>query len=442
MDHARDRERRKLAAQVFQSVLKAVDPYTLVRQELDHVISVYRNGNYQRLLVIGFGKAAFTMVRAVSDFAGDILTSGIIITKYGHLQNETLASSISCFEAAHPVPDENGMAATKKVIDALREADEKTLVVCLISGGGSALLAAPLDRITLQEKQQLTQELLKAGADIQELNTVRKHISRVKGGRLAEMAYPAGVVSLILSDVIGDRLDVIASGPTSPDQTTYRDALDVLHRYNLREKIPASIMEILEQGVHLEIPETPKPGNAIFKKVENIIIGNNIKAIGIAAAEAEGAGYQTTILSTELQGEARELGKWLAGKTLEARRSVSGNQGKKICLVAGGETTVTVRGNGLGGRNMELALFFAIAIKGVQGVTLLSAGTDGTDGPTDAAGAIVDGTTVEKAEKTGIIADDYLNNNDSYTFFKAINELFITGPTGTNVMDIQIILME
>ena len=442
MDHVKVRESRQIAAEVFQSVLKVVDPYALVRQEIDRIVSTYRNGNYQRLLIISFGKAAFAMARAVSDFAGDILTSGIIITKYGHLQNQTLASSIRCFEAAHPVPDEYGLAATGHVIDALREADEKTLVVCLISGGGSALLAAPLDRITLREKQQLTQELLKAGADIQELNTVRKHISRVKGGRLAEMAYPAGVVSLILSDVIGDRLDVIASGPTSPDQTTYRDALDVIDHYHLREKIPFIITDILEQGVRHEIQETPKAGNVIFNKVENVIIGNNIKAIGIAAAQAEGAGYKTTILSTELQGEAREVGKWLAGKTLEARQSLSGSQGKKICLVAGGETTVTVRGNGRGGRNMELALSFAMAIKGVQGVTLLSAGTDGTDGPTDAAGAIVDCMTVEKAEQAGIIADRYLQNNDSYTFLKAIDGLFITGPTGTNVMDIQIILIE
>jgi len=442
MDHENVRENRQTASEVFQSVLKAVDPYALVEQEIGRIVSTYRNGNYQRLLVISFGKAAFEMVRAVSDFAGDILTSGIIITKYGHLRDETLASSIRCFEAAHPVPDEYGLAATEKVIDALREADEKTLVVCLISGGGSALLAAPLDRITLREKQQLTQELLKAGADIQELNTVRKHISRVKGGRLAEMAYPAGVLSLILSDVIGDRLDVIASGPTSPDQTTYRDALDVIQRYKLREKIPSIITKILEEGVRLEIPETPKAGNIIFNKVENVIIGSNIKAIGIAAAEAERAGYQATILSTELQGEASEVAKWLALKAQEVQRSVSRSPGKKICLIAGGETTVTVRGGGLGGRNMELALSFAIAIKGVQGVTLLSAGTDGTDGPTDAAGAIVDGMTVENAAKAGIMADRYLQNNDSYTFFKAIDGLFITGPTGTNVMDIQIILIE
>jgi glycerate-2-kinase len=247
---------------------------------------------------------------------------------------------------------------------------------------------------------------------------------------------------LILSDVIGDPLDVIASGPTSPDQTTFQDTLKVIKRYNLGDKIPENARLILIRGAAGEIAETPKEGNPVFAQVQNIIIGSNKKAIETAKREAEGRGYQTAVISADLQGEARDAAAWLARKAIEARRrSAVGSQGK-ICLISGGETTVTVRGNGLGGRNTELALAFAEEIKGMQGITLLSAGTDGTDGPTDAAGAIVDGGTIERAEALGINPRDYLENNDSYNFFKAAGGLFITGPTGTNVMDLQIILLD
>ncbi len=442
MDRTIPEENRRLLADIFQAVIKAVDPYTLVKNELGRIGETRRRGNFNRLLVVGFGKAAYPMAKAVADTSFDIATGGKIVTKYGHFGTEALPGAIACFEAAHPVPDENGLNATVEIVRALQEADERTLVLCLVSGGGSALLAAPLPPVTLQEKRELTQALLTAGADIRELNTVRKHVSRVKGGRLAEIAYPAEVLSLILSDVIGDPLDVIASGPTAPDETTYGDALAVIDRYKLRGRIPRAVTETLEKGVRRELPETPKAGDTVFAKVKNIIIGNSRIALGVAAAKSREAGCETEILTAELTGEAADAGRWLAGKAREAKRTLAGNQGRKICLIAGGETTVAVRGGGRGGRNMELALAFAEAIAGTEGITLLSAGTDGTDGPTDAAGAFADGATLERAAKMGMSAESYLTNNDSYTFFKAEGGLFTTGPTGTNVMDIQTVLIE
>ena len=436
-----DLSQRK-AADVFHAVLKAIDPYWLIKERIDHIRSIYREGNYGKLYLISFGKAAYPMTKAVSDFADDLLTKGIMITKYGHVPEAGVSHKIEVFEAAHPVPDIQGVLATERVIGLLEKADSATLVVCLISGGGSALLVAPHKDISLAEKQQITQLLLKAGANIQELNTVRKHLSRIKGGRLAEIAYPARVLSLILSDVIGDPLDVIASGPTSPDQTTFQDALKVIKLHDLGDKIPEKASFILIRGAAGEIAETPKEGNPVFAWVQNIIVGSNKKAIETAKREAEGQGYQAAVISAELQGEARDAATWLARKAIEARRGLAGGSQGKICLISGGETTVTVRGNGMGGRNTELSLAFAQEIKGMKGITLLSAGTDGTDGPTDAAGAIVDGGTIEKAEAAGINPEDYLKNNDSYNFFKSAGGLFITGPTGTNVMDLQIILLD
>ena len=345
-------------------------------------------------------------------------------------------------EAGHPIPDSNGMAATARVMEMLKGANETTLVVCLISGGGSALLVAPKGEIALSDKQRVTELLLKAGATIDELNTVRKHISDIKGGRLAELAYPARVISLILSDVIGDKLDVIASGPTSPDNTTYQMTLDVINKYGLTDRLPKTVMDILDGGVGGKVADTPKEGSPIFERVENIIVGSNLKAAQAAAMKAKELGFETTILSTDLEGEARDAARWLANKAMDAQKSLEGKEAKKICLISGGETTVTVRGHGKGGRNTELALAFALEIKNTIGITLLSAGTDGTDGPTDAAGAIVNGETIQKALSLSLDSVAYLKNNDSYNFFSKTGELLITGPTGTNVMDLQIILIE
>ncbi len=432
----------EIAKNIFFVALKAVDPYNAVDHHIPYILSMYQDGGFNKLLLVSFGKAAFLMTKAFSDRASQLIIRGIVVTKYGHAFDENLGANIEVHEAGHPIPDNNGLVATKNAISMLKMADEKTLVLCLISGGGSALLSAPKGMVSLDDKQKVTALLLKAGASINELNTVRKHISEIKGGRLAEHAYPAKVVSLILSDVIGDELDVIASGPTTPDSTTYRMALDVVEKYRLTEELPKAVLDVLKDGVEGMAADTPKEGNQIFEGVENIIIGSNRKAALAAMEKAKKLSFDTTILSTELQGEAIDAAFWLAKKAIEAKQLLEGKGGKKICLISGGETTVTVRGNGKGGRNTELALAFALKIAGMKGITLLSAGTDGTDGPTDAAGAIVNGETIQKATLLNLDPEAYLANNNSYTFFSKTGEIFITGPTGTNVMDLQIILIE
>ncbi|MEW6162752.1 MAG: glycerate kinase [Nitrospirota bacterium] len=431
-----------LVSEIFNASLKAVNPYESAKPYIDRVYSIYQNDNYNKLFVIGFGKAVCSMAKAAEDSLASLISIGIAITKYGHCYLPFKPGKIEVYEAGHPVPDESGLKATEEIIRLVSNTDERTFIVCLISGGGSALLVSPYEGITINEKQKITELLLKAGANINELNTVRKHISRVKGGRLAELAYPAKVISLILSDVIDDRLDVIASGPTSPDKTTYDEALRVLEKYGLMDRCPQSILEVLYKGAKGLIPETPKEGNIIFERVENIIIGSNRKALSAAKEKAERSGFYAEIISSGLTGEARGAGRWLAKKAKEKRNALCVKRDRKICLISGGETTVTVKGKGKGGRNMELALSFAMEIEGINGITLLSAGTDGTDGPTDAAGAIVDGHSVIKARAMGIDPKEYLRNNDSYNFFKKINGLFKTGPTGTNVMDLQILVME
>lgn len=441
---------REILKKIFAAALSSVNPAFLIKRYLDEALSDYVNGQFRQFFIAGFGKASCQMAKAVEESIGtDLKISGIIITKYGYKDSDELQvtsgklKKIKIFEAGHPIPDENGIKATKEIINLLKGRDKETFVLCLISGGGSALFVSPYKGITLVEQQRVTELLLKSGADINEINTVRKHISRVKGGRLAEIAYPAKIITLIISDVIGDKLDVIASGPTSPDHTTFKDALNVINKFKLMDKAPESIMDILIKGKQRLIPETLKEGNPVFKNVKNIIIGNNLKALNAAKGEAEALGLSADIISSDLAGEARKAGQRLAEKALEARNALSVmRDGKKLCLICGGETTVTVRGNGKGGRNTELALSFAKEIEGIEGITLLSAGTDGIDGQTDAAGAIVDEKTVTNAKSLGLDPECYLDNNDSYNFFKKTDSLLITGPTGTNVMDVQIVLIE
>jgi glycerate-2-kinase len=434
---------RNAATEIFNAAVKAVDPYTAVLSYAEAIRSHYRNGHFRRIVITGFGKAAYPMARAVSAVFGDSIADGLVITKYGHSEyvGEAVKNMghIKVVEAGHPIPDENGLKGTEKIIELLAASDEKSLVICLISGGASALLVSPSGGIALGDKQKITELLLKSGADINELNTVRKHISRVKGGRLAEIACPAKIVSLILSDVIGDDIGVIASGPTAPDKTTFHDAIMVLEKYDLMAKTPKSVLQVLRKGLEGQITETPKEGNIIFGHVENVIIGGNGTALAAARQKAEELGFRTEILSSRLSGEARDAGKWLAGTARKVREE-SGTG--SICLLSGGETTVTVKGEGVGGRNMELALAFAMEIDGTDGIAFLSAGSDGTDGPTEAAGAIVDGFTIERARVAGLDPDEFLHDNDSYNFFQKIEELFVTGPTGTNVMDIQIVIIE
>lgn len=433
-------DNKKIVSEIFYAALKAVDPYASVETHTGRIFSTYQKGNYKKLFVTGFGKAACPMSKAIEDHIKDLIDTGIVITKYKHCSIPFIPDKIEVHEAGHPVPDINGLKGAENIIKLLQNSDEKTLLICLISGGGSALLVCPFEGVSLVDKQRITESLLKAGANIQELNTVRKHISRVKGGRIAELAHPSKVISLIISDVIGDRLDIIASGPTAPDPTTYNDALRILEQYDLIDTSPSSVIEVLKKGKNGLIPETPKERSPIFERVDNIIIGSNKNALKAAKTKAEKLGFYAEVLSSEISGEAIGAGKLLAQKAKETKNSKSIN--RPICLISGGETTVTVKGNGLGGRNMELALSLAMDIEGVGGVTFLSAGTDGTDGPTDAAGAIVDGHTILKAKSIGLDPDEYLRNNDSYNFFKILDGLFITGPTGTNVMDIQIMVIE
>ena len=426
---------------IFMAALDAVDPYAAVKNYVDRVRAIWREESLKKIYVVGLGKAAYPMTRALVDAMRDRIAAGVVVTKYGHAPDGPLSDNITIFEAGHPVPDENGVAGTGRAVELIRGADRETLVICLISGGGSALFVAPLEGLSLDDKQVMTRILLKGGADIVELNTVRKHLSRVKAGRLAESASPARVLSLILSDVIGDPLDFIASGPTSPDTTTWADALAIVTRYDTAGEMPQKILQLLRSGSEGKMPDTPKKGNPLFDRVENIIIGSNRIATEAARKKAMELGYEPVVLTTELQGEAREAARWLYRQVLESQSCLASGR-KKICLIAGGETTVTVRGTGLGGRNTEMALAFAMAIEGTSGITFLSAGTDGTDGPTDAAGAIVDGQTIPKARALDLDPQSFLDDNDSYHFFEKAGGLFKTGPTGTNVMDLQIILIE
>jgi glycerate-2-kinase len=425
-------ENRRFAEDIYWSAIKAVDPYNSVREHTDHLMDFYRRGGFSRLIVVGAGKASTEMARAVNDALGDVIDAGIVITKHGGLENTFEGGTIRAYEAGHPVPDEHGLTAAREIIRLLEGADSKTLVVCLISGGGSALLVAPYGTLTLSDKQSVTQALLSSGADIHEVNAVRKHLSAVKGGRLSGLAHPATVRSLIISDIIGDNLDVIASGPTSPDPSTYQDALGILQKYSI--SAPASVQALIEDGIGGKVPETPKQGDPVFEAVENRIVANNRRALESARARAEELGFPATVLTDALQGDTEEAARYLL-------ESIRKHDGRPACLIAGGETTVKVLGTGKGGRNMHLALRLAMELEGMKGVTILSAGTDGTDGPTDAAGAIVDGGTAARASSLGLAPEEYFENNDSYHFFQKSGDILMTGATGTNVMDIQIILL-
>ncbi len=440
---------KEILNKIFSSALKSVDPSTLVKAYASKLKDYYLVMGFHKLVVAGFGKASYQMAKAVEEVFGPALISdGIVITKYGHgVQQPTNdgLKKIRVYEAGHPVPDEQGINATGELIRLLQSCDDKTLVLCLVSGGGSALFVSPYDGMDFADKQSVTDLIMKAGADITELNVVRKHLSKVKGGRLAEIVYPAEIVSLMISDVIGDKLDVIASGPTAADTSTYQDALNVIRKYKLAEKAPENVMGILNKGEEGSIPDTPKQEDPIFKNVQNIIIGSNKKALEAAKNEAVALGFETEIVSSEIAGEARDVGKNMAGKAKEirsSRLSSSNSSRGPLCFVSGGETTVTVKGKGKGGRNTEMALSFAMEIEGVEGIYFLSAGTDGNDGPTDATGAFVGGGTIGKARALGLDPQAYLDNNDSYNFFKKTDSLLITGPTGTNVMDVQVVLIK
>ncbi len=435
---------REAALAIFHAALDAADPRSAVYQ------AVQRDGNtlnvgartYDlargRVFVVGFGKASAAMAQAIEEICGDAITRGMVSVKYGHT---VPLRKIELNEAGHPLPDVNSVHATEKILALLRETSADDLVICLISGGGSALLELLVEGISLDDLGAATDALLRSGATINELNAVRKHLSQVKGGQLARRAKDAQVLALILSDVIGSPLDTIASGPTAPDSTTFADALSVIERRGVREQLPSSVVRHIERGARGEIADTPKSNDPIFARVHNVVIADNRIACDAAVQTARELGFNPLLLTSRVQGEAREIAKIFAAIAKEITQS-DRPAPRPACVIAGGETTVTVRGRGKGGRNQEFALAAAIEIGGMPDVVVLSAGTDGTDGPTDTAGALADGTTLSRAAERRMDAHKYLSNNDAYHFFQPLNDLIITGPTNTNVNDVMLLLVE
>lgn len=439
------RSLRKDVLSILHSCIKASDPHyaikkcvKLKRGKLWVDSHSYDLRLIKRVLVIGAGKASARMAQAIEELFGDRISSGIIITKKGH--RLPLRREIDLVEGAHPLPDREGLKGTRGIVKLLSRTTADDLVIFLLSGGGSALLVSPVAGISLRDKIKLTDELLRCGANIKEINTIRKHISQVKGGRLAELAQPSSILTLILSDVIGDRLDSIASGPTAPDRTTFSDCMKIVKKYDLRKKIPSSIYSHLEKGAGERLKETPKPRDPIFKKVKNVIIGSNRTALKAAERKARELGFNTYVLPRPVAGDTTRAAK----RHLALIKRIADGRGPirpPACVISGGETTVKIKGQGKGGRNQEFALVAAMGIDGMKNVVLLSAGTDGTDGPTNAAGAICDGETVRRALNKGLNPRSYLADNDSYHFFSKLGDLIITGPTHTNVMDIHVILI-
>lgn len=436
--------RRDHARQIFHAGLAAADPRACIRRalavdgnQLQVAGSRIPLDSVSQIVVVGAGKASAAMAAEAEEILGDRITAGSINTKYNHALPLQYIDVVEC---GHPVPDEAGVRGTQAILEHLAGLDEKDLVLCLLSGGGSALLPAPAEGLTLADKQETTQKLLASGASIDEVNAVRKHLSRVKGGLLARHAQPARLFALALSDVIGDPLGTIASGPAFPDSTTFADCQRIITGYGIRDQLPEAVCRRLDDGGKGRIPETPGPGDPCFERACSQVVGNN--SLAVAAAEDKGRqlGYHTLVLTTRLQGEAREVAAALTAVGLEiaaAERPVP----RPACVICGGETTVTLRGDGKGGRNQELALAAAMRLADQETVTLLSGGTDGTDGPTDAAGALADGATLQRARELELDAADFLARNDSYHFFQSLNDLLMTGPTQTNVMDLQVMLV-
>jgi hydroxypyruvate reductase len=429
------------AIQILKAAIKSVQPAVLISKHVslaDNILTVsdhtFDLDELDNILVIGAGKASAAMAAELERILGNKITAGFIVTKYEH---SLPLNIIDCLEAGHPVPDQNSVLATKKMTAILENSSEKSLVICLISGGASALLTDPPPGSTLEDLQQLSRLLLESGATIHEINTVRKHLSLIKGGQLLRHTHKATVISLILSDVIGDPLDVIASGPTVPDTSTFTDAWNILDKYLLIKKIPVSIKNWLQSGMEGVHPDTPKQGDPLFNNVFNHLIGTNSVALQAASDKAKELGYHSSVITDRMMGEAKEKAVEFTENCLHYRGPLP------ACVLMGGETTVTLTGNGIGGRNQEFALA-ALSVLGKHPITagkmpvILSAGTDGTDGPTEADGAFADEAVIIQAKKLGLDPELFLENNDSYHFFKNAGGHIITGPTQTNVMDIVI----
>ncbi len=437
-------EQRWQAARIMDAALDAVDPARAVAAQLQRegdTLRVagrsYRLDAYRRVIVVGGGKAGAPMAQAVEQVLADRVSDGLVNVKYGYTGPTRL---VHLQEAGHPLPDEAGRQGALRIASLLRQATLDDLVLCLISGGGSALMTLPAEPITLAEMQSLTDALLRVGATINEINSVRKHVEVLKGGGLARLAYPAQVIALVLSDVVGNPLDVIASGPTVPDTSTYAMAHQVLARYCLLDDVPSSIRRRLEQGMAGAIADTPKPGDAILERAQNVIVASNDIAARAAVRQARALGMNALLLSTYVEGEAREVAKVLAAIAREVRAS-GAPLAAPACVVVGGETTVTIRGNGQGGRNQEMALMAALRLEGLENVAIACLATDGSDGPTDASGALADGNSIARARALGLDAWDHLRRNDSYRFFQPLGDLLMTGPTNTNVNDLAFVMV-
>ena len=427
---------------LLNEVLETADPLKSVKnmlQRSEQFLWVkdrqYDLKQFERIFIVGAGKASPAMTKGAVGVLGDYVSGGIVIVKHLDAVLEDYPSSIQFLEGSHPVPDIKSVRSTQQLIAFLEQCTSQDLVICLISGGGSALMTSPVADVSLTELQELTRLLLACGANIGEINTLRKHLDQIKGGRLARLAYPAKLITLILSDVIGSPLDVIASGPTVADPTSYGDALEVLQRYHLEEEVPASIITFLKEGKAGKELESVKNGEKCLENTYNQIISSNYQAAIHAVESAKAQGLQSMLLTTYLRGEAREVGIVLASILREAATSGYPLE-RPLCLVLGGETTVTLHGKGRGGRNTELALGAVREMDGLEDVMLVTLATDGEDGPTDAAGAIVTGETLNHGQRSGLLPEHFLKNNDSYTYFDALGDLLRIGPTGTNVNDI------
>jgi len=436
------KERQK-ATQIFLAGVESVKPGNLINR----FVSINQNilqieeiefdlSGIQNIFVIGAGKASAAMAQAIENILGSRISAGHIVTKYDH---SLTLQFIEITEAGHPVPDENGIRGTERILSIVNKAGKDDLVICLISGGGSALLADVPEGCTLDDLKSLSSVLLKTGANINEMNCIRKHLSKVKGGQLAKSAFPARVVSLILSDVIGDPLDVIASGPTAPDPTTFKDALSIIRKYKIENDIPEQILRILRDGYNKNRQETLKDTDEMFLYTNNLIIGTNLLALKTAKEKAESLGYSTRILTNALDGDVKDVANYMMDSVNRVRQEESD---RKMCLLFAGEPTIKIEGIGLGGRNQHLALMIAKLLEDRPGITFLSGGTDGTDGPTNAAGAVVDSCTSKNAANLQLDMERYIDNFDSYTFFIQEGGLIITGPTNTNVMDLMIVLID
>ena len=438
------RKARKLALESLENGLNAVDAKKLIKTKITlensnlHAgIYTFNLDKFRNIYIVGGGKASGAMVEAIEEIFGNRITAGVVNVPYG---DKHKANIIKLHGARHPVPDEAGAAGTRQMMVIIQQAGKDDLVVCLLSGGGSSLMPLPRDGVSLADKQALTDVLLKSGAKIDEINSIRKHVSVFKGGWLAKEAYPATVLNLILSDVVGDQLEFIASGPTVADSSTFADARNILEKYGLWKTAPASVCKVISAGEKGLIAETPKKGNTAFEKVYNVVLGNSRTAAESACQFLNSKGLNTLLLTATMEGEARHVGTVLASV---ANEIVASDNPVAIpaAVIVSGESTVTVVGKGLGGRNQEIALSAALKLGHDDGVAIASLSTDGVDGPTNAAGAIVDCKTLNRAERLGLEASVFLVENDSYNFFFQLGDLIVTGPTGTNVTDLSVIIV-